>query len=189
MNAQKIKALKRIKEEFNDIRHNRIGNIGVTVGLLDENNIFEWKATLKGPNDTSYNGGLFAIKIKFQYNYPETPPEICFQNPIYHVNVNPFRPKKDGDESLGHVSLNILKYWKPEYTIKEVLTHLFVCLTRPNPDCSDNYGLEKANEFRNNKALYDEKVKYFTKKYASPIDYKNYFNIDSDWDFSVNKKI
>ena len=119
MNAQKIKALKRIKEEFNDISGNPISSIGVTVGLLDENNIFEWRATLKGPNDTSYDGGLFAIKIKFQYNSPETPPEICFQNPIYHVNVNPFRPKKDGDESLGHISLNILKYWKPDIQLKK----------------------------------------------------------------------
>ena len=189
MNIQKLKAMKRIKEEYKDSNRNPVGNIGFTVGLYDENNIFEWLVSLLGPKDSSYKGGLFYMMIKFPVNYPEIPPEICFENPIYHINVNPFKPNKDGDESLGHVSLNILKYWKPEYTIKEVLTHLFVCLTRPNPDCSDNYGLERANEFRNNKALYDEKVKYFTKKYASPIDFKNYFNIDSDWDFSVNLKI
>ena len=189
MNIQKLKAMKRIKEEYKDSNRNPVGNIGFTVGLYDENNIFEWRVTLMGPQDSSYKGGLFFIKIKFPDNYPETPPEICFESPIYHINVNPFKPKKDGDESLGHVSLNILKYWKPEYTIKEVLTHLFVCLTRPNPDCSDTYGLEKANEFRNNRRLYEEKVKYFRKKYAKPYRDKRSLDIDSDWDFSFDLKI
>ena len=189
MDIQKLKAMKRIKEEYKDSNRNPVGNIGFTVGLYDENNIFEWRVSLLGPKDSSYKGGLFYMMIKFPVNYPEIPPEICFENPIYHINVNPFKPNKDGDESLGHVSLNILKYWKPEYTIKEVLTHLFVCLTRPNPDCSDTYGLEKANEFRNNRRLYEEKARYFTKKYTNPTRVNSYLDIDSDWDFSCDIKI
>ena len=50
-----------------------------------------------------------------------------------------------------------------------------------NPDSP--YGAERADEFRNNKKLHEEKIQYFTKKYAYPLNQK-YFN--GDWDFSYN---
>ena len=50
-----------------------------------------------------------------------------------------------------------------------------------NPDSP--YGVERADEFKNNKKLHEEKIKYFTKKYAYPLNQK-YFN--GDWDFSYN---
>ena len=73
--------------------------------------------------------------------------------------------------------------WKPEYTIREVFIYIFGLLYKPNPD--NAYGLERANEFRFNKELYEEKIKYFTKKYANP----GFANIDkkyNEWDFSYD---
>ena len=52
-----------------------------------------------------------------------------------------------------------------------------------NPDSP--YGLDKANEFKNNRLLYEEKVKYFTKKYANPL--KAGKNYDKTWDFFCNE--
>ena len=43
LNMNKIKAMKKIKEEFKDINSNPISNIGVTIGLPNEDNIFEWQ--------------------------------------------------------------------------------------------------------------------------------------------------
>ena len=63
ISMKKIEAIKRIKEEFKDLSTNPNPNIGVTVGLVNENNIFEWKCTLMGPKDTSYEGGLFILNI------------------------------------------------------------------------------------------------------------------------------
>ena len=41
------------------------------------------------------------------------------------------------------------------------------------------------NEFKQNKALYDKKVKYFVKKYAAiGKPYKEY----KSWDFTYNEK-
>ena len=59
MNIQRLKAMKRIKEEYININHHPDGNIGSTVGLYDEDNIFEWRVSLFGPKDSLYNGGLF----------------------------------------------------------------------------------------------------------------------------------
>ena len=59
-NKQIIEATKRIKEEFKDLNNNPEMNIGVSVGLPDEDNIFEWQCCLIGPKDTPYNLECFS---------------------------------------------------------------------------------------------------------------------------------
>ena len=182
LSMEKINAMKKIKDEFRDLNSNPIANIGATIGLVDEDNIFEWQCSLMGPKDTSYSGGLFFLSIKFPDNYPKTAPEVCYKTPIYHVNINPRKSDASGSESLGHVCISTLNWWKPEYTMREVLTNIFALFYMGNPDSP--YGLERADELRYNRALYEEKIKFFTKKYADPQ--KTRKNYDSDWDFSFS---
>ena len=178
----KIQAMKKIKQEYEQINRSPNPNIGVTIGLLDENDIFKWRATLTGPKDTSYRGGIFILTITFPDDYPTHPPEVCFKTPIYHVNVNPTKSNIPGAEPLGHVCIYTLNWWKPEYTMIEVLTNIFGLFYMANPDSP--YGLDRANELRFNRALHEEKIKKFTQKYADP----RYCNIDKQysdsWDFS-----
>ena len=102
------------------------------------------------------------------------------------MNVNPKVPRTTGEgaESLGHVCISTLNWWKPEYTMNEVLTNIFGLFYMANPDSP--YGLDRANELRNNRALYEDKIQYFTRKYANP----GLCNIDKayneSWDFSYN---
>ena len=136
--------------------------------------------TLAVPRDSSYKGGLFDLRVEFPDNYPESAPEIYFTTPIYHLNINPYN---NIGVKLGHVSLDFLNNWKLGYTMKDIFIYIFILLYKPNPD--NAYGLERANEFRFNKQLYEDKIKYFTKKYANPI----FCNIDEkydNWDFSYN---
>ena len=181
LTPQKIKAMKRIKEEYKEINSNPIANIGVTVGLIDEENIFEWRVSLIGPKDTSYAGGLFILNIKFPDNYPDRQPEVCFKTPIYHVNINPKKSKSTGPgvESLGHVCISTLNWWKPKYRMREVLTNIFGLFYMANP--KSPYGAERAEEFTKNRELHEKKIKYFTQKYADP---RNQQNFDCDWDFT-----
>ena len=170
-----------INKEFKDLNKNPISNIGVTVGLVNKN-LFEWTATLLGPTDTSYSSGLFILRIKFPKNYPKQRPEVCFVTPIYHINVNPRKPKNKGEEPLGHVCISTLNWWKPTNKIREVLTDIFALFYMANP--KSPYGLDRATEFIQRNNLYEEKVRYFTKKYANPeICEKTYNN---DWDFTYN---
>ena len=179
-------AKKRIIKEYERLSENIISNCGVTVGLIDENSIFEWTATLLGPKDTSYKNGIFILNIKFPKDYPNQGPEICFKTPIYHINVNPYISEYPGKESLGHICLSTLNWWKPEYTMAEVLTNIFALFYLCNPESP--YGLDRANEFKFNRALYEAKCKYFTKKYANPkfADIEKEYN--ESWDFSCNDK-
>ena len=139
-----------------------------------------------GPKDTPYKGGLFFMNIKFPEEYPLKAPIIYFTTPIYHLNINPKAPKSPGDIPLGNVSLSTLSWWKPEIKIREVLLNIFVLFFKANPDSP--YGLDRAEEFRENRKVYDEKINYFTKIYANPMKAHTIYDRNKDWDFKFYKK-
>ena len=100
------------------------------------------------------------------------------------MNINPKKSNLKGAESLGHVCISTLNWWKPEYKMTEVLCNIFGLFYMANPDSP--YGLERANELRFNKALHEEKISYFTKKYGNARDDNNDKEYDHDWDFSYS---
>ena len=156
-------------------------NLGFTVGLQNDDDIFNWRITVLGPPNTPYQRGIFNILMHFPDNYPNSPPEIRFKTPIYHLNVNP-RSIQNNIIHLGNICINILNFWKPEYKIKDVLVSIYALFYMVNPDSP--YGLDRRNEYINNRALYEEKVKYFTRKYANPINSNNDREYNEVWDFS-----
>ena len=118
-------SLERIYKEYHDLNSDPIINCGLTVGLVNEDSYKDWKATIEGPKDSFYKYGLFILNIHFPDNYPNEPPEVYFITPIYHLNVNPIAPRNEGDESLGHVWISTLNWWKPEYKMREVLLNIY----------------------------------------------------------------
>ena len=180
LTQEKLMAIQQVKKEYLDILNNPILNIGAQVGLPDQTNIMEWKCTMSGPQDTPFANGLFFLKIKFPDNYPNSAPEVSFLTPIYHINVNPKAPNINQTESLGHVCISTLNWWSPKNNMREVLTDIFALFYLSNPESP--YGVERAEEFRKNKDLYEAKCKYFTQKYAAMnLDEKTY---TQDWDFT-----
>jgi len=174
----------RLINEFNDLRRNPIPNCGVVVSLKNEGDYRLWYLSMIGPKDTSYKGGLFFLYAKFPEEYPLKAPEVYFETPIYHLNINPKVPRSSEDIPLGHVSLSTLSWWKPEYTIKEVFINIFALFYKANPDSP--YGLERAIEFRESRAKYEEKIKVFTKEYANPMSRKKYNSRTEDWNFNLD---
>ena len=183
MDMTKQMAANRLKYEYDDLYNNPIANIGGNIGLFDEDNLFEWKYTFFGPRDTPYSGGLFYLRVHFPDDYPQKPPEVCFTTPIYHVNINPIKSNEKDSQSLGHVCINTLNWWKPEYTMREVLNNIYALFYKGNPDSP--YGIDRAIEYSQNKELFDKKVKYFTEKYASPFNRKE-DDVTKSWDFTYN---
>jgi ubiquitin-conjugating enzyme E2 G1 len=62
---------------------------GISVGLVNESNVFEWEVMLMIPDDSPYyGGGNFRALLKFPAEYPLMPPEMRFVGAIpWHPNV------------------------------------------------------------------------------------------------------
>ena len=183
LDKSKINAMKVISEEFKQLNRAPLVNLGITVGLFNEDNIFEWKCTILGPKDTFYSGGLFYLKIIFPNNYPHSKPEMVFLTPIYHLNVKYF---VENQQPLGHICVNTLNEWKDGDSVKKILPELFALMHKNNPLSPYDDGRNtRKNEFEKNPTLFAKKAKYFTKKYASP--YAKLKEYPNGWDFSFNE--
>ena len=174
--------LKQYKEADCDTIH----NLGYSIKLFKEDDIYEWDVVLLGAPDSLYNGGIFHIKLSFPKDYPNSKPEVIFLTPIYHLNVNPLKLEGNEIEPLGHVSVSFINWWNPKITVKEILIQLYSIFYLQTNDSP--YGLDRSIEFLENRPLYDMKTKYFTKKYANQENLdKGIKYDDKDWDFSCNE--
>ncbi|KFH03975.1 ubiquitin-conjugating enzyme subfamily protein, partial [Toxoplasma gondii TgCatPRC2] len=114
-------ALKRINKELNDLSKDPPTNC--SAGPVGDD-MFHWQATIMGPEDSPYSGGVFFLNIHFPSDYPFKPPKVNFTTKIYHPNIN----------SQGAICLDILKdQWSPALTISKVLLSISSLLTDPNP--------------------------------------------------------
>ena len=147
-------ALKRLQKELTEMEKD--APINCSAGLINNNDLFNWQATIIGPTETPYEGGIFNLKILFPVDYPFKPPKITFETKIYHPNIN----------STGGICLDILKdQWSPALNIIKVLLSICSLLNEPNPN--DPLVPEIADLLKNNKMLHDENALAFTQKHAN----------------------
>ncbi|KAK9163558.1 hypothetical protein Syun_004460 [Stephania yunnanensis] len=59
---------------------------GCSASPLSEDNLFVWSATIFGPDETPWEGGVFTLRLIFGDNYPEKPPRVRFTSEIFHPN-------------------------------------------------------------------------------------------------------
>ncbi|KAF2942714.1 hypothetical protein DAI22_02g016400 [Oryza sativa Japonica Group] len=117
--------------------------------------MFHWQATIMGPNDSPYSGGVFLVTIHFPPDYPFKPPKVAFKTKVFHPNIN----------SNGNICLDILKdQWSPALTISKVLLSICSLLTDPNPD--DPLVPEIAHMCKTDRLRYESTARGWTQKYA-----------------------
>jgi len=147
-------ALKRIQKELADLQRDPPANC--SAGPSSDSELYQWTATIMGPEDSPYSGGVFFLSIQFPTDYPFKPPKITFTTRIYHPNIN----------SNGSICLDILKdQWSPALTISKVLLSISSLLTDPNPD--DPLVPEIAQVFKTDKTRYENTAREWTRRYAS----------------------
>ena len=148
-----MSAIKRIQKELIDLGKDPPANC--SAGPIDEKDQYHWQATIMGPDDSPYAGGVFFLNIHFPTDYPFKPAKINFTTRIYHPNIN----------SNGSICLDILKeQWSPALTISKVLLSISSLLTDPNPD--DPLVPEIAQIYKTDKPKYEATAREWTRKYA-----------------------
>ena len=147
-----MSSAKRIQKELENLNKDPPTNCSAGP---EGDDIFHWTATIMGPTDTPYYGGIFYMNITFPNNYPFKPPKVSFVTKIYHPNIN----------SSGGICLDILKEnWSPALTISKVLISICSLLDDPNPD--DPLVVSIANLLIKDKAKHNENATLWTIEHA-----------------------
>lgn len=148
-----MSTINRLKKEFEEIQNNPPTNC--SAGPVDDD-IYNWQATIMGPEGSPYAGGIFYLRIEFPHDYPFKPPKVAFITKIYHCNIN----------SSGSICLDILKeQWSPALTISKVL--LSICSLMDDQNPNDPLMIDAANLYIKNKQEFINLAKAYTLKYAT----------------------
>lgn len=146
-------ALRRLQKELVNMINDPPSNCS---GGMADDDMFHWKATIIGPEDTPYQGGVFKLNIYFPAEYPFKAPKVNFETKIYHPNIN----------SAGQICLDILKNeWSPALSISKLLLSICSLLSDPNPN--DPLVTEIADIYRDNREKFNEIAKQWTIQHAS----------------------
>lgn len=145
-------ALRRLQKEQRELTKDPKG---VTAAPLNESDLFNWQATIVGPEGTPYAGGVFKLAVTVPSDYPFKPPRVYFLTKIFHPNVN----------ANGGICLDILKdQWSPALTIYRVLLSISALMAEPNAD--DPLMPEIALMYKQDRGKYIQNAEEWTRRYA-----------------------
>ncbi|XP_017777532.1 PREDICTED: uncharacterized protein LOC108563384 [Nicrophorus vespilloides] len=114
-----------------------------------------WMASIKGPEGSPYEGGIFFLYIIIPYAYPMTPPIVRFITKIFHPNIS-----RHGDIGID----SILNNWSLALTICKVLISIQSLLT--DPVCEICMEPVIGHLYLTNRAKYDDMARDWTWNYA-----------------------
>ncbi|KAI9034316.1 ubiquitin-conjugating enzyme/RWD-like protein [Hyaloraphidium curvatum] len=149
---------KRLLKELRDSQREPNDRIEELSPASDDD-LQRWKAVIRGPEESPYAGGRFALAIEVPNNYPTAPPVMRFVTKVCHPNVH---------WKTGEICLDLLKTaWSPAWTLQSACLAVAVLLTQPEPDSPLN--IDAANLLRcKDTVAYESLVRMYTLLFAMP---------------------
>lgn len=127
MTAATRPAMQRLMTDLKEMRNEPPE--GCSAAPVSEQNIFVWNASIIGPDESAWEGGIYGLRLTFPERYPSEPPRVQFTCAMFHPNVY-----QDGTLCLDIIQ----KQWSPIYTTSTILTSIQSLLTDPNPQSPAN---------------------------------------------------
>lgn len=132
---------------------------GIMIETVDDN-VFEWKAFIIGPQDTAYAGFIYELRINYPNEYPFKPPKVQFATIMFHPNIA---------EQTGEICLDILAdKWAPGLSGQHVLLSIQSLLAEPNAD--DPLNPAAATLYKTDKTKFMKKVELYGKEYSMKLE-------------------
>lgn len=167
-------AVRRIAADMKNYLNSNLDNCGIYCKFNDEN-IFNVKALIIGPEDTPYENGFHLFNIDYPKNYPLQPPKVTFISTDSRIRANP------NLYINGKVCLSILGTWSgPGWTSCLTLNTVLLSiqsLLNSNP-IQNEPGYE--NDTSERSIIYKNVVNYYNIE-VSTIRYLN--NIPSGYEY------
>jgi len=142
-------ATRRLMRDLKEVETNDIPTVGVTAKPLDDN-LFEWACNLRGPEGTSYEGGVFHVHLLFPENYPHDPPTVSLFTTLPHPCVSGTTICLD---MLDGSNRGVYRGWISGYSVLSILLQLQAFLFEEEVDDSAQrkkevkMAVKQANEF------------------------------------------
>ncbi|ORC87914.1 ubiquitin-conjugating enzyme e2 [Trypanosoma theileri] len=144
--ANTADAKRRLMRDLKQLQ--RSGNTCFSASPIN-GDLFHWRAVVIGPDHTSWEGGIFKLRLDFTNEYPCSPPVVRF------VTKNVFHPNVYVD---GSICLDTLKtHWSPTLDVESLLMMIISLLSDPNPLSAANG--EAAQLYTNSREKYHERVR------------------------------
>lgn len=169
------------KRMFFELRNIRAGKVPFVTAAPVDDNLDKVLASIEGPPETPYEGGIFWLTIKLSEIDPSGPPLIRFQTKIYHPNVSPqgyicadYQEKWNSVLSAGSQKTPVtdpsaLWYLKKtsniQWSLGALLTALCGLLASPNID--DPLVPEIAQLYIEDYDKYSANARLYTQRFAT----------------------
>jgi len=117
----------------------------VKLVIPDKTDIMNFSLVIT-PRGGFWDGGVFEFKFEIPSKYPFDGPKVQCVDKVYHPNI----------DLEGKVCVNVLRPWKPTYSVQIVLFGILFLFSHPNP--TDPLNNEAAADMRKDKSAFGTNV-------------------------------
>jgi ubiquitin-protein ligase len=169
------------KRMFFELRNIRAGKVPFVSAVPLDDSLAKVLASIEGPPETPYEGGIFFITVQLSETDPYAPPVMRFHTKIYHPNISPqghicadYKGKWNAVLSAGASRIPVSDsnaIWYPpksgdtRWSLGALLTAL--CGLLASPDVEDPLVPEIAQKYLEDYDGYCENATLYTKRFAT----------------------